>query len=92
MEEKVWKIAMEEEGQEASYGGRRSGSELWRKKVRKRAMEEEGQEASYGGRRSGSELWRKKVRKRAMEEEVEGLRGRCAVCLFFSRKYILVRK
>ncbi len=54
---------MEEEGQEVSYGGRRSGSELWRKKVRKRAMEEEGQEVSYGGRRSGSELWRKKVRK-----------------------------
>ena len=54
---------MEEEGQEVRYGGRRSGSELWRKKVRKRTMEEEGQEVSYGGRRSGSELWRKKVRK-----------------------------
>ena len=25
---------MEEEGQEVSYGGRRSGSELWRKKLK----------------------------------------------------------
>ena len=52
-----------EKGQEVSYGGRKSGSELVKKKVRKRAMEEEGQEVSYGGRRSGSEIWRKKVRK-----------------------------